>query len=95
VDWEDGSPDHVIAYTDADLSTHLGQLGLLIDPIVRGGRDAAIDSEAASITPEFDPYLGMLKSIAAMYRRYLPCEPGAEEVAGLVERAVVAEDVFG
>ncbi len=34
---EDGSPDHVIAYTDADLSTHLGQLGLLIDPIVRGG----------------------------------------------------------
>lgn len=34
---EDGSPDHVIAYTDADLSTHLGQLGLLIDPILRGG----------------------------------------------------------
>ncbi len=182
---EDGSPDHVIAYTDADLSTHLGQLGLLIDPIVRGGRNAAIgsrrepesvvvkggarnergkkfiamwkrmlpllgditdtqcgfkawradvaleilpdlierqfafdvelliktelsrpgsiarvpiawiDSEAASTTPEFDPYLGMLKSIAAMYRRYLPSEPGAEEVAGLVERAPGAEEVFG
>lgn len=155
---EDGSADHIIAYTDADLSTHLGQLGLLIDPIVRGGSDAAIgsrrepesvvvkggsrnergkkfialwkrmlpllgditdtqcgfkawradvagdilpnliehqfaldvelliktelrrpgsisrvpiawiDSEAASTTPEFDPYLGMLKSIATMYR---------------------------
>ncbi len=56
---------------------------------------AWIDSEAASTTPEFDPYLGMLKSIATMYRRYLPSEPGAEEVAGMVERAVVAEDVFG
>ncbi len=173
---EDGSLDHVIAYTDADLSTHLGQLGLLIDPILRGGSAAAIgsrrepesvavkggarnergrkfialwkrmlpllgditdtqcgfkawrvdvaleilpdliehqfafdvelliktelrwpgsiarvpiawiDSEVASTTPEFDPYLGMLKSIAAMYRRYLPSEPGAEEVAELVER---------
>ena len=182
---EDGSPDHVVAYTDADLSTHLGQLGLLIDPIVRGGHDAAIgsrrepqsiavkgsarntrgkqfislwkqmlpllgditdtqcgfkawranvarqilpglierqfafdvellikteqrrpgsiarvpiawiDSEAASTTPEFDPYLDMLKSIAAMYRRYLPREPGAEEVAELVERTVEAEDLFG
>jgi len=56
---------------------------------------AWIDSEAASTTPEFDPYLGMLKSIGAMYRRYLPSEPGAEEVAELVERAVEAEEVFG
>ncbi|MCL7959312.1 MAG: hypothetical protein M8861_03875 [marine benthic group bacterium] len=182
---QDASSDHVIAFTDADLSTHLGQLGLLIDPIVRGGADAAIgsrreatsvvvkggarnergkkfialwkrmlpvlgditdtqcgfkawrgdvaleilpaliehqfafdvelliktevrrpgsvervpiawiDSEAASTTPEFDPYLGMLKSIAAMYRFYLPVEAGAEEVARLVERAVDAEEVFG
>jgi hypothetical protein len=30
-----------------------------------------------------------------MYRRYLPSEPGADEVAGMVERAVGAEDVFG
>ena len=172
----DGSPDHVIAYTDADLSTHLGQLGLLIDPIVRGRRGAAIgsrrepesvvvkggarnergkkfialwkqmlpllgditdtqcgfkawradvaleilpgliehqfafdvelliktelrrpgsiarvpiawiDSDVASTTPEFDPYLGMLKNIAAMYRLYLPSEPGADEVAELVLR---------
>lgn len=182
---EAGSADHVIAYTDADLSTHLGQLGLLIDPIVRGGSDAAIgsrrepqsvvvkggarnergkrfialwkqmlpllgditdtqcgfkawradaaleilpdliehqfafdvelliktelrrsaaiarvpiawiDSEAASTTPEFDPYLGMLKSIASMYRRYLPGEAAAGEVADLVERATSSEEVFG
>ncbi len=182
---EDGSPDHVIAYTDADLSTHLGQLGLLIDPIVRGSCDAAIgsrreresvvakggarnergkkfialwkqmlplpgditdtqcgfkawradaaleilpgliehefafdvelliktelrrpgsiksipiawiDSEAASTTPEFDPYLAMLKSIAAMYRRYLPSESAADEIADRVERAAGAGDLFG
>jgi hypothetical protein len=181
----DASPDHVIAFTDADLSTHLGQLGLLIDPIVRGGADAAIgsrreansvvvkggardergkkfialwksmlpvlgditdtqcgfkawradvalqvlpdliehqfafdvelliktelrrpgsvkrvpivwiDSEAASTTPELDPYLGMLKSIATMYRRYLPAEASAEAVARSVERAVDAEEVLG
>jgi hypothetical protein len=182
---ENGSQDHIIAYTDADLSTHLGQLGLLIDPIVRGTSHAAIgsrrqresvvvksgerdergqrfielwkqmlpllghitdtqcgfkawradiaaeilpdllehqfafdvelliktelrrpgsvacvpiawiDSEAASTTSLLDPYLRMLKSIAAMYRRYLPSEAAAEEVAGLVERAEAAEEVFG
>lgn len=37
-------PRHVIAYTDADLSTHLGQLGLLLEPIWRRGRDVAIGS---------------------------------------------------
>ena len=35
---------HVVAFTDADLSTHLGQLGLLLDPILRGGALAAIGS---------------------------------------------------
>ncbi len=182
---EPGSSDHIIAFTDADLSTHLGQLGLLIDPILVGGSDAAIgsrrepqsvvvkggarnergkkfialwkqmlpllgditdtqcgfkawradavleilpdliehqfafdvelliktelrrsasitrvpiawiDSEAASTTPEFDPYLGMLKSIAAMYRRYLPGDAIADEVADLVERATRAGEVLG
>ena len=41
---EDDSQSHVVVFTDADLSTHLGQLGLLIDPILRGGFDAAIGS---------------------------------------------------
>ena len=35
---------HVVVFTDADLSTHLGQLGLLIEPIVGQGFDAAIGS---------------------------------------------------
>ena len=37
-------PNHIIVYTDADLSTHLGQVGLLIDPIVHQGKDAGIGS---------------------------------------------------
>lgn len=31
---ENSSDNHIIAYTDADLSTHLGQLGLMLHPIV-------------------------------------------------------------
>lgn len=31
---QDGSRNHIITYTDADLSTHLGQLGLMLHPIV-------------------------------------------------------------
>jgi hypothetical protein len=41
---EGASRNHVVVFTDADLSTHLGQLGLLIDPILRVGFDAAIGS---------------------------------------------------
>jgi hypothetical protein len=36
--------DHVIVFTDADLSTHLGQTGLLLDGILRRDRLAAIGS---------------------------------------------------
>ena len=43
-------PSHVIVFTDADLSTHLGQLGLLIDPIVREGFDAATGSRRESLS---------------------------------------------
>ena len=38
------STDHVILFTDADLSTHLGQCGLLLDPILSGTARAAIGS---------------------------------------------------
>jgi hypothetical protein len=41
---EDGSKRHVVVFTDADLSTHLGQLGLVVDPILSEGFDAAIGS---------------------------------------------------
>jgi len=35
---------HVVLYTDADLSTHLGQVGLLVEPILKEGRVVAIGS---------------------------------------------------
>jgi hypothetical protein len=35
---------HVVLFTDADLSTHLGQVGLLAHEILGGGADAAIGS---------------------------------------------------
>ncbi len=41
---EDDSAQHVVIFTDADLSTHLGQVGLLVDPILREEYDAAIGS---------------------------------------------------
>ncbi len=44
-------PRHIIMFTDADLSTHLGQTGLLIDGLLHQGKAAAIGSrrEATSI----------------------------------------------
>lgn len=36
-----GGPGHVVAYTDADLSTNLGQTGLLVEAIHRGASCAA------------------------------------------------------
>jgi len=36
--------EHIILFTDADLSTHLGQTGLLIHPIIQGKKRAAIGS---------------------------------------------------
>jgi hypothetical protein len=41
-------PGHVVAFTDADLSTHLGQCGLLLDPIVHGDARVAIGSRRES-----------------------------------------------
>lgn len=37
-------PNHIILFTDADLSTHLGQTGLLVDGILNQGKEAAIGS---------------------------------------------------
>ncbi len=166
---------HIALFTDADLSTHLGQCGLLIDPLTRGDRDAAIgsrreptsvvvkkgvrnlrgklfiylwkrllanldhivdtqcgfkafraevvreivddllekrfafdielllktelrqpgsvvkipiawiDSEAASTTSELQPYLPMLRSMAKMYRKYLPPVATADSFAAFIE----------
>ncbi len=37
-------PNHIIVFTDADLSTHLGQTGLLVDGILNQNKDSAIGS---------------------------------------------------
>ncbi len=36
--------DRVVLFTDADLSTHLCQCGLLVEPVVCGGASAGIGS---------------------------------------------------
>ncbi len=36
--------DQIVLFTDADLSTHLGQAGLLIDPILNEGKEVAMGS---------------------------------------------------
>ena len=41
---ENTSENHIIVFTDADLSTHLGQVGLLIGPLVKQNKSAAIGS---------------------------------------------------
>lgn len=41
---QEQSSDHVVLFTDADLSTHLGQSGLLMQPILAGNTNAAIGS---------------------------------------------------
>ena len=41
---EYGTQNHIVAFTDADLSTHLGQTGLLIDPIFKRDKLSAIGS---------------------------------------------------
>jgi hypothetical protein len=46
---------------------------------------AWIDSEEASTTTDLHPYLPMLKSIASMYRAYLPQDPARESFASFIE----------
>lgn len=166
--------NHIVIFTDADLSTHLGQCGLLLDPVLNGYnagigsrresesvviktgtrnvrgkmfiylwkrllpqlnhivdtqcgfkafradilldiightiekqfafdielllkteliRDesvencgiAWIDSEAASTTTEFQPYLSMLKAIVKMYRHYLSPNPFSDKFADFIQ----------
>lgn len=178
-----GRERHIVIYTDADLSTHLGQVGLLLDPITNTGKLAAIgsrrerdsvvvktgsrnsrgklfiylwkrmiaelgdivdtqcgfkafnaeivpeivdgiiekkfafdielllrttlirqnsisrvgiawiDSEAASTTTDLSPYLPMLKSIVAMYRKYVPANTESDEFAVFMD--ALTEDEFG
>ena len=168
--------NHIIIYTDADLSTHLGQTGLLIEPILKQKKSVAIgsrreknsivvkkatrndrgklfiylwkrlipnlekiidtqcgykafkneiitrildnlienkfafdiellvkaelvehdsiakvaiawiDSEEASTTTDLQPYLPMLKSIAKMYKKYLPLNKTSSDFALFISK---------
>lgn len=168
--------NHIIIYTDADLSTHLGQSGLLIEPILKQKKSVAIgsrreknsivvkkatrndrgklfiylwkrlipnlgeiidtqcgykafkneiiikildnlienkfafdielllkaelaehdsiakvaiawiDSEEASTTTDLQPYLPMLKSIAKMYKKYLPLNRTSSDYASFISK---------
>lgn len=51
--WAAAQKDHpgqIIVYTDADLSTHLGQTGLLVDGLAHQGMDAAIGSRREDLS---------------------------------------------
>ena len=41
---QSGPENQIVVFTDADLSTHLGQTGLLLDPIINRGKGVAIGS---------------------------------------------------
>ncbi len=67
-------PNHIGIFTDADLSTHLGQIGLLADPIVRNGTKAAIGSrrEPASVVIKAGARNTRGKLFIYLWKRLLP-----------------------
>jgi len=71
---EDERPNHVVVFTDADLSTHLGQLGLLIEPILGRGYDAAIGSrrEPMSIVIKSGARNARGKLFIYLWKRLIP-----------------------
>ncbi len=71
---ERSRPRHVVAFTDADLSTHLGQLGLLAHPILAGGWDAAIGSrrEPSSVAVKSGARDARGKLFIYLWKRLIP-----------------------
>ncbi|MBW2713954.1 MAG: hypothetical protein JRC77_09415 [Deltaproteobacteria bacterium] len=66
--------NHIGIFTDADLSTHLGQIGLIVDPIVRNGYKAAIGSrrEPASVVIKAGARNTRGKLFIYLWKRLLP-----------------------
>jgi hypothetical protein len=66
--------NHVILYTDADLSTHLGQIGLLTKPVLEGDYLAAIGSrrEESSVTVKKEGRNDRGKLFIYSWKRMLP-----------------------
>ncbi len=65
---------HIVVFTDADLSTHLGQLMLLVDPIVNDNKLAAIGSrrEKESIVVKKGARNNRGKLFIYLWKRMIP-----------------------
>jgi hypothetical protein len=66
--------DHVVLFTDADLSTNLGQVGLLVDGVLEHGADAAIGSrrEPTSVVVKTGVRNRRGKLFIYLWKRILP-----------------------
>jgi hypothetical protein len=66
--------NHVVLYTDADLSSHLGQAGLLLDPLVRDVAQAAVGSrrEALSVVVKRGARNTRGKLFIYLWKRMIP-----------------------
>ena len=66
--------NHIVVFTDADLSTHLGQVGLLIDGIAHRGRVATIGSrrEITSVVVKTGMRNTRGKLFIYLWKRLLP-----------------------
>jgi hypothetical protein len=73
--------DHVVLFTDADLSTHLGQVGLLVHPIASAGVVAAVGSrrKASSVVVKSGGRDHRGKVFIYLWKRMLP------ELRGLID----------
>lgn len=78
---EPARPDHVLLFTDADLSTHLGQVGLLAAPILSGACKTAIASrrEPASVVVKGGSRNTRGKLFIYLWKRLVP------ELAGVID----------
>ena len=99
---EAARPGHVVVFTDADLSTHLGQIGLLLDPILVAGFDAAIGSrrEPLSVVIKGGARNARGKLFIYLWKRLIPhLSPIVDTQCGFkafradVAKAVVADTV--
>jgi hypothetical protein len=66
--------EHIVVFTDADLSTHLGQIGLLAAPLAAGEAEAAIGSrrETASVVVKSGSRDHRGKLFIYLWKRLLP-----------------------
>ncbi len=71
---KDHSQKHIVVFTDADLSTHLGQLMLLADPIINANKLAAIGSrrEKQSVVVKKSARNNRGKLFIYLWKRMIP-----------------------